>query len=372
MSVPAQPVVGIVGSAGAYGRWLSRFFAAVMGLEVVGHDPADPGSATPQQVLERADVLVFSAPIRHTPAIIAQWVGWAGGREAGQLWLDVTSVKAAPVAALLGSCAEVVGLHPMCAPPKTPSLKGRAMVVCPARLQRWRGWVDTLCAALQARCVQAEPSHHDRVMALVQALVHAASLAQAGVLRGQAGALGGLEAVMPFATVGFELDMAAIARILALNPAIYEDIQFGNPYVAEVLGQFSARLQRLHALVSRGDEAARASFRDEFLAASAAAFGPRRLAEGNHGFERLGYLLADLAGERAVNVHLPVDRPGSLRSLLEVFEQAQVNLSSIHSSRTPDGALHFRLGLDTGTDPQALAQALVQVRRRGIGQIVQA
>lgn len=370
MTLPEQPVVGIVGSAGAYGRWLCRFFQQQMGLAVIGHDPADPDSASPQAVLGAADVLVFSAPIRHTPDIIAQWVALSAGRESGQLWLDVTSVKMAPVSALLQSCAEVVGLHPMCAPPKSPSLQGRVLVVCPARLSRWRGWMDRLCAALQAQCVVSEPQRHDRIMALVQAMVHAGGLAQAGVMRQYVDRLDGMAGLMAFRTVGFELDVAVIARILALNPAIYEDIQFGNPYVAEMLGHFSAQLQRLHALVLAGDQAARTAFRQEFLQASATAFGAERVAEGNYSFERLGYLLADLAGERAVSVYLPQDRPGSLRSLLALFEEAGINLSSIHSSRTPEGALHFRLGLEGALDASVLVSVLAQVDASGIGQVL--
>ena len=84
---------------------------------------------------------------------------------------------------MLASQAEVVGLHPMTAPPKAPTLKGRVMVVCEARLRHWQPWVDTLCTALQAECVRATPQHHDQMMALVQAMVHATHLAQAGVLR---------------------------------------------------------------------------------------------------------------------------------------------------------------------------------------------
>ena len=34
---PARPVVGIVGSEGAYGRWLRRFLEQCLGLEVIGH-----------------------------------------------------------------------------------------------------------------------------------------------------------------------------------------------------------------------------------------------------------------------------------------------------------------------------------------------
>ena len=67
-AAPARPVVGLVGSEGAYGRWLRRFFAEGMGLEVIGRDPADRHSPSVRELVERADVLVFAAPIRHTPA----------------------------------------------------------------------------------------------------------------------------------------------------------------------------------------------------------------------------------------------------------------------------------------------------------------
>ena len=179
---PARPVVGIVGSEGAYGRWLRRFFAEGMGLEVVGRDPADRRSPPVRELVERADVLIFAAPIRHTPALIAEYAQVADGIEQGRLWLDVTSIKRAPVDAMLASRADVVGLHPMTAPPKSPNLKGRVVVVCEARLARWRPWLNALLEALEADCVHATPERHDRAMAVVQAMVHATHLAQAGVL----------------------------------------------------------------------------------------------------------------------------------------------------------------------------------------------
>ena len=364
------PRIGIVGSAGAYGRWLQGFFEQRMGLQVIGHDPADPASASPQQVLAAAQVIIFSVPIRHTAQIIEQWVALADGGEAGQLWLDITSVKQTPVQALLASRAEVAGLHPMCAPPKSPTLKGRALVVCAQRVRHWQPWLQQLCVALQAQCVQATPEHHDRMMALVQAMVHACGLAQAGVLRQQQDWLGVLEAVLPFRTVGFEMHLASMARILALNPAIYEDIQFGNPYVAPMLAQLSGQLQQLQALVQAGDQAARDAFRTQFLQAGQQAFGPALVATGNYGFERMGYLLADLAGERAVSVYLPEDRPGSLRVLLAAFEQVGVNLASIHSSRTPAGELHFRLGIDGAVEPDLLQQALRLVEQQRLGTVL--
>ncbi|MFT4179694.1 MAG: prephenate dehydrogenase [Thermomonas sp.] len=359
-------VIGIVGSAGAYGRWLTTFFNQRMGLEVIGHDPADAASASEQALLERADVLLFAAPIRYTPALIERYVSMADGSETGKLWLDVTSVKAAPVAAMLRSRAEVVGLHPMTAPPKTPTLKGRVLVVCEARLQRWKPWLDTLLAALEAECVQATPEHHDRAMALVQAMVHAAHLAQAGVLRECSGSLA---ALMPLRSASFEMDAAMMSRILSLNPAIYEDIQFGNPHAHGVLTALAAQLGRMAELVGQGD-AARATFRREFLDDNRAALGPQALAEGNYTFERLGYLLADLSDRQCMSIHLPEDRPGSLRALLHVFEAHGVSIASLHSSRTPAGEVHFRLSFISGTLPTQLQAVAGELQRSGIGRVL--
>lgn len=361
------PLIGIVGSGGAYGRWLARFFRDQLGLEVLGHDPADPGSAPPEALLERADVLLFAVPIRHTAAIIDDWRERSAGREAGRLWMDVTSIKQAPVAAMLRSRAEVVGLHPMAAPPKVATLKGRVMVVCEARLSRWRGWLEALLAATGAECVRTDAAEHDRTMAVVQAQVHALHLAQAAAIGSVAG---GVPALMPFRSVSFELDAAVAARMLSLNPAIYEDIQFGNPHVPDALAALRDGLDRLQGLVSAGDDAARRVFREEVFGAARAAFGDA-LAQGHDTFEQVGYLLADLADPVVLAVFLPEERPGSLRDLLEAFQRHALDIASIHSSRSPAGELHFRVGFPGNVDRVALEAAIDAVEAAGIGRVVE-
>ena len=365
------PVIGLVGSAGAYGVWLRRFFEQRMGLRVIGHDPADAASDAPERLLTEADVLVFATPIRQTPALIAQYVAQSRGRERGRLWLDITSLKQAPVEAMLASQAEGVGLHPMTAPQNTPTLKGRVVVVCEERLDAWRPWLQALLEALQGEYVRTTPDHHDRVMALVQAMVHAAHLGQAGVLRSFAAELGEPAALMPYRSIGFEMDAAVIARILSLNPEIYEDIQFGNPHTAEMLRRLGAEIGRLQALVEKGDDVARAQFRHHYLGASRQAWGADAVADGSYTFERVGYLLADLTETRRLSVHLPQDRAGSLRALLHVFEQHGISLSSIHSSRTPGGEVHFRIGFDAGVDIGALRDAATEIDRSGLGRVLE-
>lgn len=363
----ATATVGIVGSAGAYGRWLARFFAERMGCRVLGCDPADPAACSLAELAAHSEVLVFSAPISETPRLIDEAVHAAGERAAAQLWIDVTSIKAVPVAAMLTSAAEVLGLHPMSAPPKASSLRGRVLVSCEARIDRWRGFVDALYAALDAERVECDPQRHDRVMALVQALVHAGHLAQAGVLAKLAAELGGPAALFPFRSASFELDLAMADRILAGNPALYAGIQFDNPAVLPVLDSLAARLVRLRELVRSGD---RDAFEREFIDAPRAAFGNDEIARGNHGFEQVGYLLADLAHAGALSVHLPEDRPGSLRTLLEAFERHRVNLASIHSSRTPAGEVHFRFSFTAAPDPDVRSALCEDIERAGIGRVL--
>lgn len=365
------PVIGLVGSEGHYGRWLRRFFEGRMGLTVLGTDQGQAGTQAPEALLERCQVLVFSVPIRHTPAIIADYVRMADGRERNQLWLDIASIKHAPVEAMLRSQAEVIGLHPMTAAPKSPTLKGRVLVVCEARLAHWRGWFEDLLAALRAECVYTTPERHDQVMALVQAMVHASHLAQAGVLGEYADRLGGLGPLLPFRSAAFELDAAIIARMLAMNPSIYEDIQFGNPHVVPMLDALVRQIGELRACVVQGDDAARAHFRTRFIGGAGAAIGADTIAAGNYTFERVGYLLADLAGERSLSIYLPEDNPGSLRVLLHVFESHRINIASIHSSRTPAGELHFRLGFDAEVTAAMLVPVIKAIDAEGIGRIVE-
>lgn len=358
--------VGVIGSHGAYGRWLVQFLGERMGCRVLGADPADPASSSMEQLIAHCEVLVFAAPIAETPGLIHDYARRAGARSKSQLWIDLCSVKVAPMAALAESGAETLGLHPMCAPPKGPDLRGRVLVCCEGRIERWRNFVDALYAALGAERVHADPEQHDRVMALVQGLVHAGHLVQAKVLAELAPALGGVEAVLGFRSASFEMDLAMALRLLSGNPQIYAGIQFDNPSVPPVLRRLRAALDRLIEQIEAGS-GGREDFVSEFFEQPRAAFSEAALASGDHAFERLGYLLADLAHEGALSVHLPQDRPGALRALLQVFEERGVNLASIHSSRTPAGDVHFRFSFAPVPPAPDLAALKRAIEAAGIG-----
>lgn len=214
------PRLAIVGVAGRYGRWLHGFFSAhrQLAAQIRGHDPADPASDPAEVLAHWADVVVFSTPVAETAALIRRFSRLAPQEARRQLWIDVTSVKAAPLAAMMDAGAEVLGLHPMCAPPDRGDLAGQRLVVCEGRLAHWRPWVEALLAATRARCIHLEAAEHDRRVALVQGLGHAAHLAQLTVLARSGVPIADLD---PCATPTFALDTAMGMRLLAGDPSLY-------------------------------------------------------------------------------------------------------------------------------------------------------
>src|SRR5262245_42183765 len=103
--------VAIIGGKGGMGRLLAQLFGD-LGHAVLIADIDTP--LTPQEAAEAADVVVISVPIDSTVSVI---------RELGHhvrddsLLMDVTSVKSAPLEAMMESTrASVIGTHPLFGP----------------------------------------------------------------------------------------------------------------------------------------------------------------------------------------------------------------------------------------------------------------
>ena len=102
--------------------------------------------------------------------------------------------------------------------------------------------------------------------------------------------------------------------------------------------------------------------------------------ELKHGFGRAAALAALMAGTApmALMAETPADTlvvADAIDDIVsidphEAFERLGVNLQSIHSSRSPDGELHFRIGLQALPVPmQVLREA---IESQGIGRVVAA
>ena len=128
---------GIIGGTGKMGRLFCPVF------ERAGYETIVSGRSTAltnEQLAESCDIVIVSVPIRDTVRVIGEI---APVLRDDQLLCDFTSLKVAPVAAMLRSKAQVIGLHPMFGPTVSSNLRPDHRGLpgphdrCGARLPRW-------------------------------------------------------------------------------------------------------------------------------------------------------------------------------------------------------------------------------------------
>ena len=192
----------------------------------------------------------MSVPIDVTERVIRE-VGPHVPEDA--LLMDVTSVKAGPVAAMLESTrASVLGTHPMFGP-GVHTLQGQRVVLCRARGDAWADWVAGALAARGLLVTEATPEAHDRAMSVVQVLTHfqtqvlGLTLARLGVP---------LDETLRFTSPAYLLELYVAARHFAQSPALYGPIEMRNPRSAEVTAAFGDAARELAAIIGDRDRAA--------------------------------------------------------------------------------------------------------------------
>jgi chorismate mutase / prephenate dehydrogenase len=238
--------VGIIGGAGAMGGLLARMFSE-LGHRVELADLHTPRSS--EEVAADADVVVISVPISVTEDVIRR-VGPKLRPEA--LLLDVTSIKAGPLASMLAATrASVVGTHPMFGP-GAQSLAGQRVVVCKGRGAAWYAWLVESFRARGLVVTEAEPDEHDRAMALVQVLTHfqtqvfGLALARSGVPLAES---------RRFTSPAYLLELYVAARHFAQAADLYGPIEMRNPATAQITAQFRRAADELAEILEMRDQA---------------------------------------------------------------------------------------------------------------------
>ena len=236
--------VAIIGGHGRLGAVMARFFAD-LGHRVVIADLGTDLSAI--DAATAADVTVVSVPIDVTEDVIRQ-VG--PHVPADGLLMDVTSIKEAPVSAMLASTeASVVGTHPMFGP-SVHTLQGQRVVLCRARGDGWADWVTHAFTARGLSVTETTPEHHDRAMSIVQVLTHF----QTQVLGLTLARLGmPLDETLSFTSPAYLLELYVTARHFAQEPDLYGAIEMRNPRTGEVTDAFNEAGRELAEVLGDGD-----------------------------------------------------------------------------------------------------------------------
>jgi prephenate dehydrogenase len=235
---------GIIGGTGKIGR----LFAGV--FERAGYEVLVSGRSTKLSAADLAKhcgTVIVSVPIRATVRVIGEI---APLLTKNQLLCDLTSLKMAPVAAMLRTKAEVIGLHPMFGP-TVRSLAGQTIIACPARCTEKE--CDALLAIFRAEgatCTIATPEAHDRMMAVVQGLTHFVTLCMAESVRR---ADLDINETRAFTSPVYQIELALMGRLLSQDPDLYADILQQNPFVPEVLAACRSSAAHLAGIVLSQD-----------------------------------------------------------------------------------------------------------------------
>jgi prephenate dehydrogenase len=234
---------------------LFRLFFADRGFDV---RYTDVGRGIPiEELTAWADVLLFSVPLRETVRIIRSVVPLTRPQ---QLLLDVTSLKGDPVAAMMESECDVLGLHPMFGPP-VPTFAGQTVIVCQGRGDR-NGAIVQLLRDARMRVKEATPEEHDRMMSIIQVLVHFHTISLGRTLR----ELGvDIATSLEWTSPIYRLEMTMTGRLFAQDPELYAAIEELNPHAVEVIDKAAESIEFFRDCVKRGDFE---SFVNDFRATS--------------------------------------------------------------------------------------------------------
>jgi chorismate mutase/prephenate dehydrogenase len=238
--------IAIVGGAGAMGGLLSRMFRD-LGHRVELADLHTPRRA--DELAAEADVVLISVPIDVTEQVIAE----VGPRvRADALLMDITSIKAAPLAAMLASTrASVIGTHPLFGP-GARLLAGQRIVLCKGRGDVWYDWLVDNLRARGLSITEAQPDEHDRAMALVQVLTHfqtqvfGLALARSGVP---------LKQSLRFTSPAYLMELYVAARHFAQGADLYGPIEMKNPATGQITDQFARAVSEVSEILAQHDQA---------------------------------------------------------------------------------------------------------------------
>ena len=236
--------VGVIGGTRGMGRWFAGFLRK-QGCVVAVCD--EHTAVTPADVAGSCDVVIVSVPIGITVGMI-EAIGPLLKKES--LLMDLTSLKAAPVRAMLKySRSEVIGCHPLFGP-RVRSIQGRSVVLCPARTKRWLPWLRSTLQGAGALIVETTPEEHDHRMALVQGLNHLNSLLM-GLVLSESGA--NPADLRHFSTPAFEEKMKLVRKTLHSHARLSAEIIALNPDIHQIIGLYEQKLSELKILIGNND-----------------------------------------------------------------------------------------------------------------------
>ena len=237
-------IVGVIGGTGGMGQW----FADLLKKEgITVHVNGRKTKLSSDELAKICSVVVVSVPISATASMIKRV---APSVPEGSLLMDLTSLKKEPVDLMLAnSRADVIGCHPLFGP-GVNDVSGENVILCPARGQKWLGWLRDILEKNGLVITEETPEEHDKMMAIVQVLNHLNTISLGLTLSGTGVSL---EKISRYTTPIFQTKLEIIKKVFTESPGLYADIIANNPDTNKILNLYENALADIRQLLKSGD-----------------------------------------------------------------------------------------------------------------------
>jgi 4-amino-4-deoxyprephenate dehydrogenase len=216
------------------------------GVRRIAADVTEPIAEHLESRLGSAELIVCALPEDTLVAALPQLIAAIPTRA---LVVDTASVKS-PLPALWSPTGpSILSINPMFAPSLSPA--GRCVLsVTAGRSGRQEDFLELLRRKRMVVMQLGDADEHDRLAAVTQAAVHAATLAYGLTLAG-AGFSG--EQIAELAPPPCRQQLMLLARMVGQPPEVYEDIQRSNPHAEQVRADLIENMARVGHLVTAND-----------------------------------------------------------------------------------------------------------------------
>lgn len=253
--------VAIIGGSGKMGRWFANLLVKD-GKEVLitgrnerklleAKQQLGVETSTSIAAVKNADVVLISVPIDSFEAVVKQLQPHIRPE---QIILDITSIKASPVAIMHRylKSASILGTHPVFGP-GARDMVNKSFILTPTNEQETAlaQKVEKYLETRGARVTFMTPEEHDEMMAIILGLSHFIGLVSAETLLN----LGKLKPMENIGGSTFRLLLTLAESVISEDPEFYASLQMNLPKVAEIEELFQKNSATWASIVKNKDRA---------------------------------------------------------------------------------------------------------------------
>ena len=236
----------VIGGAGALGnRFVKLFRQSAYDVDILEKDDWERADT----LFARAGLVIVAVPIQLTTSVIQR----IRNLPKHCILADITSIKSAPLNAMLDvHKGPVVGLHPMFGP-DSPGMIKQVVVVCHGRQQAEYQWLLEQMFVWGAVVHESTAQDHDQAMAFIQVMRHFSTFVYGQHIKEEDPDLAEL---LMFSSPIYRLELAMVGRLFAQAPELYADIIFNDKANLALLKRFNQRFSDAISLVEDGNKSA--------------------------------------------------------------------------------------------------------------------